>query len=114
MKLQDVLTEKTAVKGELGKWFKEKKARIAIDGRSEALSLLQCVREMVMMGLRLTSGINKKQFRNRLNHSLNDVLDSNALASLTKNGLVLDDASNLQLTSRGRALINPILERLLP
>ena len=24
MKLQDVLTEKTAVKGELGKWFKEK------------------------------------------------------------------------------------------
>ena len=96
------------------KWFEEKKARIAIDGRSEALSLLQCVREMVMMGLRLTGGINKKQFRSRLNHSLNDVLDSNALASLTKNGLVLDDANNLQLTSRGRALINPILERLLP
>ena len=31
MKLQDVLTEKTAVKGELGKWFKEKWVDISRD-----------------------------------------------------------------------------------
>ena len=96
------------------KWFEENKMEMSIDARSEALSLLQCVREMVMMGLRLTGGINKKLFRNRLNHSLHDVLDSNALAGLTENGLLVDDTLNLRLTSRGRALINPILERLLP
>jgi putative oxygen-independent coproporphyrinogen III oxidase len=96
------------------KWLEENKTGTSIDARSEVLSLLQCVREMVMMGLRLTGGINKKRFEDRLNHSLNDVLDPNVLASLKERGLVLDNALNLQLTSCGHTLINPILERLLP
>ena len=96
------------------KWLQEHQTGMSIDDRSKELSVLQCVREMVMMGLRLTSGINKKLFRERLNHSLNDVLNSKVLAGLTEKGLVLDDAHSLQLTSHGRTLINPILERLLP
>ena len=96
------------------KWLEETSKGTPLTKSLEPLSLIQCVREMLMMGLRLTDGISKTWFQNRLNSPLTNFLDAKILARLVENGLVVENTDSLHLTSRGRALINPILERLLP
>lgn len=96
------------------KWLEATKRGAPLASSLESLSLIQCVREMVMMGLRLTNGINKNWFQTRLNYPLNNFLDAQVLSALVENELVIENTNKLGLTSSGRALINPILERLLP
>ena len=96
------------------KWLEEINKGTPLTQSLEPLSLIQCVREMLMMGLRLTDGVNKNGFKARLNFPLKNFLNTKVLAGLLKNDLVVENAESLRLTSKGRALINPILDRLLP
>ena len=96
------------------KWFESKGNQPVQIRGGRALTLIECVREMVMMGLRLTDGINKERFKARLNSPLNGFLDSEVLSELIRTRLVIDDPVSLRLTSAGRFLINPITERLIP
>ena len=96
------------------KWFRESKMGNFVESRLESLSVLQSAREMVIMGLRLHRGISKKWFENRTGHLLEDMLDSNILRNLATNKFIINDTEKIQLTTRGRPLLNAILERLLP
>ena len=96
------------------KWFKAGKMEHFIDTRGDGLTLLQSTREMIIMGLRLHQGISKKWFKRRTNCSLGEMLDPNILKNLSDNEFIINDAIKLQLTMRGRPLLNAILDRLLP
>ena len=97
-----------------GKWLRASTAGALVDTCGDALTLLEGTREMVIMGLRLHQGINKKWFENRTSHSLDEILDSNTLKDLSENKLIINDTKKIRLTARGRPLLNAILERLLP
>ena len=96
------------------KWFRESKVGNFVESRPEALSLLQSTREMVIMGLRLHRGISKKWFKNRTSHPLDEMLDPNILRDLSVNKFIINNTEKVQLTARGRPLLNAIIERLLP
>ena len=85
-----------------------------VESRPENLSLLQSTREMVIMGLRLHRGISKKWFKNRTSYLLDEMLDPNILRDLSVNKFIINNTEKVQLTARGRPLLNAIIERLLP
>ena len=70
--------------------------------------------EMIMMGLRLTSGINHGAFEERIKAPLESFIDQNHLGFLKSQGFVSEDCPDrLQLTEKGRPLLNQILGRIL-
>ena len=69
--------------------------------------------EALMMGLRLSAGIDSAQFEARTGMALSEVVDVAGVAELTALGLLTADATNLRLTARGLPLLNAILPKLL-
>ncbi len=69
--------------------------------------------EMVMMGLRLTEGIARAQFRRENGCEIEDGLDPAALADLDEGGFLVCDEAGLRATSSGRQRLNAVLGRLL-
>ena len=96
------------------RWFRESETGNLVIPQQQALTLLQSTREMLIMGLRLSQGISKKWFTDRTDHSLDELLNLNALGDLSDNEFIINDTVKLQLTARGRPLLNSILERVLP
>ena len=66
-------------------------------------------REALLMGLRLTAGIDRGVFERRCGVALNDALDTPALARLSGLGLIEIDATGVRLTRAGRPLVNAVL-----
>ena len=96
------------------KWFRESKMGNFLENCRDSLSLLQSTREIVIMGLRLHQGISKKWFEKRTGHLLDEMLDFSVLRNLSVNNFIINNTEKLQLTTRGRPLLNAIIERLLP
>jgi oxygen-independent coproporphyrinogen-3 oxidase len=69
-------------------------------------------REALLMGLRLTDGIDAAHFAARTGAALWDSVDSHALATLTAQRLVDARRDRLQLTPAGRPVLNAILAEL--
>ncbi len=86
------------------------------DGIVETTALPSATRasEALMMGLRLTAGIDRVAFARRTGVTLADAVDRAALARLLALGLAEDDARGLRLTRAGRPLVNAVLGDLLP
>ncbi|HIA21632.1 MAG TPA: coproporphyrinogen III oxidase [Alphaproteobacteria bacterium] len=82
--------------------------------RDESLTRAQCIREMIMMGLRLRGGIDRKWFMRRLGVDLNNALDLPAVQRMENAGLIVNDAASLRLSARGRTLLDTVLATLLP
>ena len=70
-------------------------------------------REALMMGLRLTGGIDAAVFARRTGQTLADATDPVRLARLIELGFVTHDTAGLRLTPRGRPLLNAVLAELL-
>ena len=68
--------------------------------------------EALMMGLRLTAGIDAATFERRTGTALSDAVDLEAVARLSDLGLVEHDAAGLRLTRAGRPLVNAVLRDL--
>ena len=64
--------------------------------------------ELLMMGLRLTEGVNRDRFR-----ELEEAVDSSALSRLIDGGFLVFDADGLRATRSGRACLNAVLAALL-
>ncbi|HKK30329.1 MAG TPA: hypothetical protein VKA18_08055 [Alphaproteobacteria bacterium] len=62
--------------------------------------------ELVLTGLRLTSGIDRKSFKRVSGQPLDDWLPSERIGMLAAQGLALSDARGLRLTGRGRQLLD--------
>jgi oxygen-independent coproporphyrinogen-3 oxidase len=69
--------------------------------------------EALMMGLRLTAGINRADFEKRTGRALDAVLDPAALARLSDGGFIEATPDRLRATAAGRRVLNAVLARLL-
>ena len=69
--------------------------------------------EAVMMGLRLTAGIDKALFARRIGRPVESCIDAAALAQMTTDGLLEDTPTYLRPTSHGRLLLNAVTGKLL-
>lgn len=83
-------------------------------GISEELPLDAPTRgqEALLMGLRLTDGIDPALFAARTGVALDDAIDARSLAELRALGFVAPDGGKLRLTAAGAPLLNAILAQL--
>lgn len=82
------------------------KAREALDCRIRA-------EELVMMGLRLTAGIDTARFHAASGRPLATMLDSKGLSRMVEGGFVTWDGTTLAATASGRKLLNSVLAAVL-
>jgi oxygen-independent coproporphyrinogen-3 oxidase len=72
------------------------------------------IAEMMMMGLRLTSGVARADAERLAGAALASIFDHQALERLIDGGFLVLDAAGLRATAVGRARLNAVLAALLP
>jgi len=92
-------------------------ARVEAQGHGtqarEALSPGRQLEELLLMGMRLTGGLRRGLFRERLGAEPEALLAADRLARLEAEGLLVCDESGLRATAEGRLRLNPLLGYLL-
>lgn len=85
-------------------------------GTAEAtvLTAAERVEELLLMGLRLTEGVDAARFQAQTGRRLDDALDRDGLADMLSGGFVQRDGQGLRATASGRLVLNAVLGRLLP
>jgi len=78
--------------------------------KRRALSVPDRTRELLMMGLRLSEGVDKRQVNL---HGLDDVIEGDALKMLIDGGLMVESETHLGATAEGRQRLNAVLAKLL-
>jgi putative oxygen-independent coproporphyrinogen III oxidase len=79
----------------------------------EVLSQRARAEELIMMGLRLTEGLDKARFARLAGQSLNDAVDGRAVTAMAGDGHLTNDATTLAATAKGRLALNAVLRELL-
>jgi len=69
--------------------------------------------ELILMGLRLTGGIDRALFARRSGFALEEVVDAQALVRLEADGFLEADARSVRATPKGRLVLNALLAALL-
>ena len=82
-------------------------------GEGQPVDPDQRIAEILMMGLRLTEGVDARRFESLTGHPLETVLDPGRLADLRDEGFVEIDESGLRATKNGRQRLNALLAHLL-
>ena len=70
------------------------------------------VEELLMTGLRLTTGIGRPAFRSAAGRTLDDAIDPGRLEPLIDGGFLILDAAGLRATAAGRLRLNAVIARL--
>ena len=78
-----------------------------------ALTQQEQAEEALMMGLRLTDGIDRNVFAARSGMALDDILDQRAVSNLCDLGYLADDETHLVATGQGLLCLNAILSRII-
>ncbi len=95
------------------KWLEE----VATKGfglqKDELLSRQEVVEELLMMGMRLESGINDSLLLSYTGYGFSDVIDQGALERYIDSGFVIMDKGALRLSSEGLLMHSYILPRLI-
>ena len=81
--------------------------------RDSALTDETRIAEMVMMGLRLSEGIERAAFEAKTKTTLDDAFDAAAVAALIGGGLIAWDDCGVRATAAGRQVLDGVLGRLL-
>ena len=79
----------------------------------EALSADSRAQELVMVGLRLTEGLDKARLTRLTAKALGDVIDAEAVVGLAASGYLTDTPARLTATAKGRLALNAVLRELL-
>ncbi len=94
-------------------WLNE----VAVSGgaatHAHALTSEERLEEIVMLGLRLTDGINRDQFWSRTGRNIEDAVNRDGLNRLVEESFVTIDAAGLRTTPKGRLCLNSITGQLL-
>lgn len=77
-----------------------------------ALSAQERAEELIIMGLRLQAGINKKHFAQISGLNFDDFVNNRALNEFVQNGLLINTAENISATDKGFLLLNYIIGEL--
>jgi len=78
----------------------------------EVISPADQAREMLLMGLRLTEGIDERRFQARTGMALRDAIDGGILHHAIAEGYLTYDARTLQATMEGRLRLDSLLNAL--
>jgi putative oxygen-independent coproporphyrinogen III oxidase len=73
----------------------------------------ECTQELLMMGLRLSAGIDRDLFKAALGQEIEEVLAPGRIAPLVEGGFLELDPAGLRATAQGRQRLNAVLLRLL-
>ena len=84
----------------------------ATDGK-DSLSSQSKAEEMIMMGLRLNSGVSLTEFENRIGQKIDDFIDQTYFQRLLELDYMERDDHHMRATSRGLPLLNGLLQRIL-
>ncbi len=79
----------------------------------EELTATERAEELLLMGLRLRSGINKQKFYQNCGLNLDDIIDTKAAKDFVSDGLLINTPQNLKITSSGLLVTNKIIEELI-
>lgn len=84
-------------------------------GTQESLPITRESRaeELVLMGLRLTEGLDKARFARLAGRPVEEVIDRHALKMLQDEGHLVDSATTLSATAKGRLALNAVITTLL-
>jgi oxygen-independent coproporphyrinogen-3 oxidase len=75
---------------------------------NEPLGTQAVIDELAVMGLRLASGIDAANFRNRAGVALNEAIDAAALRRLDEGGFIVHDRDGLRATPAGRQRLDAV------
>jgi oxygen-independent coproporphyrinogen-3 oxidase len=95
-------------------WIEAVEARGHSRRRLTPLDRADVLVEVLLMGLRLTSGIARDDFEARLGRPIEDALDAGAVRALSEAGLVALDRRGLRATDAGRRVLDGVVARLVP
>lgn len=91
--------------------------KVSTDGhgtaKRRALGPEDRAKELLMMGLRLSEGIDREQFRAATGTDFNAVTDPEATALLIAGGLLVQTDTQIAATVAGRLVLNGLLDRLI-
>ena len=79
-----------------------------------ALSPADRALEALLMGLRLTAGIDAAGFERRTGVALAAAVDAGGVARMTSQGFLISDGRGLRLTAAGRPVVDAILREITP
>lgn len=79
----------------------------------EALDKVAQGQEALMMGLRLTRGVNKADFNSKTGCKIDDVIDQSRAKALQDEGYLIQDSTTLKVTPRGMLCLNAVLNNIL-
>ncbi len=69
--------------------------------------------EAIMMGLRLREGVDIERWSNQFGQAFDKTISQTELSAMKSAGFISDSNSSLQLTAKGRPLLNTVLQKLL-
>lgn len=95
------------------KWLKNVTENGHATDHKEALSRETAAEEMIMMSLRLNSGLSRRNFENRIGEKLEKFIDHNYLQRLLELDYMEMDDHHLKATAKGMPLLNGLLARIL-
>lgn len=75
----------------------------------EELEPLDRARELLLMGLRLEGGVERKGFQAKSGMALEDALSAEGLAAALEGGLIIDDEDHLKVSPRGLRVLDGLL-----
>lgn len=78
----------------------------------EEISAEERATELILMGLRLNRGINKKVFQKHCGLDFNQFINKQKLQHLQNEKLIIDTQQNIKATNNGRLLLNYLIEEL--
>lgn len=78
----------------------------------EELTPEERAEELILMGLRLNSGLDKKAFEQQCGLNFDSFVNRENLNSLIRQELLLNQGDNLRATANGRLVLNKIIEEL--
>ena len=80
--------------------------------RQEELTPFERAEELLIMGLRLTEGINKNYFAERCGLNFDDLCNPQKISEFTTLGLLINNPDSIRLTDSGFLVMNKIIEEL--
>ncbi|HEY8015319.1 MAG TPA: coproporphyrinogen III oxidase, partial [Dongiaceae bacterium] len=94
-------------------WLEKVEAAGHASGEHRPLGMEERRDELLMMGLRLNTGIARARFKTVVGREIEEVLAPESLALLVEGGFLELDAAGLRATAEGRQRLDALLPRLL-
>lgn len=96
------------------RWLEQVESRGHATTRDDPLEQTERAEELLLMGLRLTDGVDKARFHRLSGRALDDFVDARARADLTEMGLLIDTPTALRATAEGMLVLNGLISALVP